>query len=308
METPDTEAVPRYLLNKINCNQEAVRSVKYNVDGNYVLTCGADKTVKLWNPVTAAHVNTYMGIGNEVLDVASSSDNSQLAAGGQDKCVTVIDVESGKTVRKYRNHGAKVNVLCYNEESNILFSGSMDTTVHAHDVRTKNEKPIQILNEATDSVLSIDVNGHDLAVGSADGHCRHYSIRDGVVHEDYLGESVTSVSFTPDGNCILATTLDNNLRLMDKQSGKMLAKYTGHQNRDYMLRSCILSSVAQVATGSEDGHAYIYNLIDRKVLFKLPHKHSVVHTVVAHPKLQQMVSASSNYIYVWTNQKVVQDE
>ena len=37
-------------------------------DGNYCLTCGGDKTVKLWNPHTGLLVKTYVGHGQEVLD------------------------------------------------------------------------------------------------------------------------------------------------------------------------------------------------------------------------------------------------
>ena len=45
------------------------------VDGNYCLTCGSDKKIKLWNPGSALYLNTYAGHGNEVLDAASSCDN-----------------------------------------------------------------------------------------------------------------------------------------------------------------------------------------------------------------------------------------
>ena len=34
---------------KIDCQQGAVRAVRFNKDGNYCITCGNDKTVKLWN-------------------------------------------------------------------------------------------------------------------------------------------------------------------------------------------------------------------------------------------------------------------
>ena len=37
-------------------------------DGNYCLTCGSDKTVKLWNPHTGLLLKTYVGHGQEVLD------------------------------------------------------------------------------------------------------------------------------------------------------------------------------------------------------------------------------------------------
>lgn len=36
------------------------------VDGNYCLSCGADKTIKLWNPYTGALLKTYSGTGWEV--------------------------------------------------------------------------------------------------------------------------------------------------------------------------------------------------------------------------------------------------
>ena len=38
------------------------------VDGNYCLTCGSDKSVKLWNPHSGLLLKTYMGHGQEVLD------------------------------------------------------------------------------------------------------------------------------------------------------------------------------------------------------------------------------------------------
>lgn len=40
---------------------------------------------------------------------------------------------------------------------------------------------VQIFNEANDSILSIDVNGHEILVGSADCNYRIYNIRDGTV-------------------------------------------------------------------------------------------------------------------------------
>ena len=46
------------------------------VDGNYCLTCGNDKSVRLWNPHSGLLLKTYMGHGQEVLD-ADRSDGRQ---------------------------------------------------------------------------------------------------------------------------------------------------------------------------------------------------------------------------------------
>uniref|UniRef100_A0A1I7XTG9 WD repeat domain-containing protein 83 n=1 Tax=Heterorhabditis bacteriophora TaxID=37862 RepID=A0A1I7XTG9_HETBA len=174
-------------------------------------------------------IDCRQGAVRAVFDAASSSDNSQLAAGGADKALTVFDVETGKQLRRWRAHGGdykpRVNCVAFNEESNVVFSASMDCTLQAFDNRSRSEKPIQIFTEATDSVLSVDINGHEIVTGSADSNYRVYNIRDGNVNIDFLGETVNCVHFTPDSNCVLASTQDGHVRLMDKISGKMLARF-----------------------------------------------------------------------------------
>lgn len=46
------------------------------VDGEYCMSCGSDKSVKLWNPHKGTLLHTYAGHGYEVLDARGSSDNS----------------------------------------------------------------------------------------------------------------------------------------------------------------------------------------------------------------------------------------
>ncbi|CAD6192149.1 unnamed protein product [Caenorhabditis auriculariae] len=299
MTTATSSSFPKILSKTIDCKQGAVRAVRYNVDGNYCVTCGSDKTVKLWNPLRGSLLKTYSGTGNEVLDAASSSDNAQIAAGGADKALTVFDVETGKQLRRWRAHGAQVNAVAFNEESNVVFSGSMDCTMQAFDARSRSEKPIQIFTESTDAILSIDVNGHEIAAGSADGNYRTYSIRDGNMTVDFMGDSVNSVKFTPDGNCLLAGVMGGVVRLMDKGNGRLLASYKGHQNKDYKIDSCILSSIEHVATGSEDGFVYVYSLLDSDVLTKLQHPSRVIPSLSAHPKKNHLITAAGQIIYLW---------
>jgi mitogen-activated protein kinase organizer 1 len=49
------------LKGKFDCNQGAIRAVRYNVDGNYCLSCGADRKVKLFNPIKKLLIKTYAG-------------------------------------------------------------------------------------------------------------------------------------------------------------------------------------------------------------------------------------------------------
>ena len=47
-------------------------------------------------------------------------------------------------------------------------------------------------------------------------------MRLGKLTEDCVGEPVTSVSFTNDGQCTLASSLDHTIRLVDRFSGELL--------------------------------------------------------------------------------------
>uniref|UniRef100_A0A915PRP1 WD repeat domain-containing protein 83 n=1 Tax=Setaria digitata TaxID=48799 RepID=A0A915PRP1_9BILA len=290
--------LPTTLLRTINCNQGAVRAVRFNVDGNYCLSCGADKSVKLWNPYKGTMLKTYTGTGWEVLDAQGSSDNSMILAGGTDKQLTIFDVETGKITRRWRGHNGQVNSVAFNEESTVAISGCQDGVVRCFDVRDKNLL-IQQMNESTDAVLTVDVNSHEICSGSADGNARIYNIRDGRMTADFLGDSVTSVHFSADGQCLLASTKDGFIRLIDKINGQLLADYTGHVNSDYRLESCLLSTDAHVVSGSENAHVYIWSLIEMKVLHKLPHPNSVVHSVSSHPKQPVLLSSSTTNIFLW---------
>ena len=55
------------------------------VDGEYCLSCGSNKTIKLWNPVKKLHLQTYTGHGLDVMDARCSVDSSQIVSGSQDK-------------------------------------------------------------------------------------------------------------------------------------------------------------------------------------------------------------------------------
>ena len=65
--------------------------------------------------------------------------------------------------------------------------GSYDATVRLWDCKSQSTKPIQVFDEATDSISSLHVVGHEVATGSVDGRARIYDLRMGMVHVDVVG-------------------------------------------------------------------------------------------------------------------------
>ena len=81
-----------------------VRAVRFNSDGNYCMTCGSDKTLRLSNPYTGTLLKTYIGHGYEVLDAVAAKENDKIASCGTDKTVILWDVSTGKCIRKFKGH------------------------------------------------------------------------------------------------------------------------------------------------------------------------------------------------------------
>lgn len=87
---------------------------------------------------------------------------------------------------------------------NSCHSGSFDATVRLWDCKSQSTKPIQVLEEAKDSISSLHVAGHELVTGSVDGRMRLYDLRMGVVSVDVIGRMFTQA--VPGGSAI--TKLD----------------------------------------------------------------------------------------------------
>jgi mitogen-activated protein kinase organizer 1 len=61
--------LPRKEANVLRGHEGAVLAARFNSDGNYCLSCGKDRTIRLWNPHRGIHIKTYKSHGREVRDV-----------------------------------------------------------------------------------------------------------------------------------------------------------------------------------------------------------------------------------------------
>ena len=77
----------------------------------------------------------------------------------------------------------------------LICIGSFDATVRIWDCKSSSMKPIQVLEEARDSVSSLHVVGHEIVTGCVDGRVRVYDLRMGMLFVDVIGRMYRVVSF-----------------------------------------------------------------------------------------------------------------
>lgn len=119
-------------------HEGAVLAARFNANGEYCLSCGKDRTIRLWNPHRGLHIKTYKSHGREVRDVHVTEyepihfmlpflnwlnvlviyssllfifgrDNSKLCSCGGDRQVFYWDVATGRVIRKFRGHDSEVS-------------------------------------------------------------------------------------------------------------------------------------------------------------------------------------------------------
>ncbi|KAJ3188406.1 WD repeat-containing protein 83 [Gaertneriomyces sp. JEL0708] len=299
--------LPKHQIQVLRAHKGPIHSASYSQDGNYCLTAGADRTVRLWNPETGLLLKTYEGHGKDVFDVAiprAGADNSRFASCSGDRAVYIWDVGTGKPIRRFTGHDQRVNAISFNKDATVVASGSYDARVRLWDCRSNSRYPIQILEDAKDSVESVQICDSEILSGSVDGCIRIHDVRMGELITDKVGHPVSSAAFSADKNCVLVSSLDSTIRLFDKENGELLNAYTGHTHVQYRLSSCLSNTDAHVISGSEDGRICMWDLVEGTMIRSLQAHEGAVTSVIYHPLAEKMLSTGTDgTLKAWASQK-----
>ncbi|EPY54275.1 MAPK organizer 1 family WD repeat protein [Schizosaccharomyces cryophilus OY26] len=284
------------LIREIHTKEkEPINVVKYNSTGNYLLCAGNDRIIRLLNSKSGAYIREYMAHSYEIMDLDIVADSTRFASCGGDRFVHVWDVSTGKVIRKFGSHLARVNTVRYNEDSSILASGSFDSKVRLWDCRSNSSGPVQVLNEAKDSVSTIDIIEDKIIAGSTDGNLRTYDIRNGKIFTDSFTHPITSIWTSKSGAFALVSVLHTSNHLLDLETGDILKSYSGKQNTNYRLRSCLDCMERFVISGSEDGKILLWDMEAGEQLSSIPTPNkSIVSDIVSHPSSDHFAATTTH--------------
>jgi WD40 repeat protein/serine/threonine protein kinase len=204
-----------------------VYGVAFTADGGHVLSCGYDRTVRMWKVETEREVRRFEGLRSVVRCLAVSRDRRFLACGGclSDGSILVWEVETGKPVRRFEGH---------------TWSG-----------------------ESGETSVAFSPDGQSIVSGGYDSTMRLWDIPSGKEVRRFTGHTaaINGVSFSPDGGRILSASFDCSVRLWDAETGRELRPpFTGHTKR---VTSVSFSPDGRFAvSGSDDSTVRLWRLPD----------------------------------------------
>ncbi|CAA3010326.1 WD repeat domain-containing 83 [Olea europaea subsp. europaea] len=189
------EDLPRKEANVLRGHEGAVLAARFNRNGEYCLSCGKDRTIRLWNPHRGLHIKTYKSHGREVRDVHVTPDNSKLCSCGGDRQVFYWDVATGRVIRKFRGHDSEVCLFVFSSCLNYLDWIAFEI------------KGFEVIGVYyTNNLLYFDTRSE---------YCFELLVR---IDEDlncrsFFTQTVTSVSYHPKENCMITASVDGTIRV-----------------------------------------------------------------------------------------------
>jgi len=304
----EDEGLPICNMHTLEGHTAPVLNMCFSKSGGYLLTCSQDKSVKLWNPMKGnTLIKTFTGAHNyEINDICAISDSSRFFTVGGDKIAFLHDVASGEVVRKFVAHERKISACCvYND--NVLLTAGHDKTVRAWDLRQsemKKPKPAQTMDDAKDACIQVLTVDKEIIVGSVDGCMYRYDVRMGCMFTDHFDAPLGSVTVSNDGNCLLISTLDDTIRLMEKDQSEDLCTYKGHKNSRFKLGSTLNPGDEYVCSGSEDGTLFFWDIVSGDKIHSMPKAHEgAIFACKFSPNKQKTMlctSGEDGKVHVWT--------
>jgi WD40 repeat protein len=121
----------------------SVNSVAFSPNGKQVVSGSDDETVRLWDVVTGAVLQTIgkgifinEGHYDTVTSVAFSTNGKQVISGSSDRTVRVWDAVTGAALQTLKGHSSTVRSIAFSPDGNQVVSGSGDGTVRVWDATT----------------------------------------------------------------------------------------------------------------------------------------------------------------------------
>ncbi len=256
-----------------------VNAVALTANGNYAISGGWDKTLRLWDTATGRTVRSFEGHGDCVRGVALNGDGRLALSGGWDRTVRLWDVATGQCRRVFSGHGNGIESVAISADGRLALSGSWDRTLRLWDTTTG--ACLQVLKGHTAYVNSVCLSndGRIGLSGSEDNTLRVWDTAGGsclLVLEGH-GGWIHDAQLAVDGLRAVSAGKDATLRVWNLDDGQCLKVLQGHTGPALALG---LSADGRWAvSGGKSGSARVWDLVDGKCVRTLEGHTDAVHAV-----------------------------
>ena len=254
------------LVRRITNVAERVNDLVFAPDGDTIAvaagTPGQLGEVKLFRVYNGEHLATLVRTTDSLYAVAISADGQRLAAGGTDRRVYVVDMETHDVLLTIEEHSDAVLDVAWSPDSARFVSASHDSSCRIFDVATGTS--VRMFREHGAPVYTAGFlpDGESVVSGGADRALRVWSAtgdEKGIRRIEGFGDEVFRLAVTADGH-VYSAGADREIREHRLSDGELVRTLSGHADWVYALS--IDDQGSRIASGCYDGEVRLWNAAD----------------------------------------------
>ena len=209
-----------------------VFTVAFHPQGEWLASAGTlDKKIILWSLSSSKPINQWIA-PDKVNALAVSPDGKYLASGGDDKNITLREIETDSVSCILEGHRERISDggLAFHPAGKLLASASSDRTARLWLVSTCEESKTLFGHAHSVEKLTFSPDGKTLATSSSDKSIRLWNVESGTllrVLQGHQGE-VYGLNFVENEHYLVSGSKDHTLRIWDIESGVTLRVLQGH--------------------------------------------------------------------------------
>ena len=229
------------------------QSIAFSPDSKTIASGSYDKTVRLWDITTGKNTSTLPGHIAVVESVAFSPDGQTIASGGgtsslnrwiaDDFTVKLWDVVSGQNINTLYGHKWAVYHVTFSPDGKYLVSSSGDSRAIFWDAETGNPlwtitgdgvleannytsggETVGPIKFSEDGKTFVSANKTDIRLWNTEN-------RQTVATFMSPSHRFSNIAFSPDGKTYAAMQQDNEMYLLNVNTGEIRTFITGHTSR-----------------------------------------------------------------------------
>jgi len=264
--TPDGEHIG-YARKSLGGHSEPVACVALSSDGQFALSGGWDRTMRLWDLNTGATVRTFQGHSKDVFSVAFSGDNRQIVSGSRDKSIKLWNTlaECKFTIQE-DTHTDWVSSVVFSPSAKmpLIVSAGWDKLVKVWNLTDCKLRTNLVGHTGVVYVVCVSPDGSLCASGGKDGTAMLWDVNDGKhLYSLDAGSTINAMSFSPKNYWLVAAT-DTSIKVWDLENKNVLDELASTNPPKSGIPWCVSLSWSadgnQLFAGSTDGNIYVYEV------------------------------------------------
>ncbi|KAI9025926.1 WD40-repeat-containing domain protein [Phycomyces nitens] len=288
---------------QLSGHQGEIFACKFDPSGEHIASASFDRQILLWNTYgESKNYGVLKGHNNAVMDVHWSRDASQLFSCSADKTLGIWDAKTGERIRRWKGHSMVVNSCQVARRGpELVVSGSDDGCIKLWDSREKEATQTFEDKYQVTSVCFSDA-GDMVYSGGLDNEIKVWDLRKRAIAYTLSGhiDTISGMSLSHDGSYLLSNAMDNTVRIWDVKpfspADRCIKVFEGapHGFEKNLIKPCWSTNDTQIACGSADRTAVVWEVDSGKILYKLPGHKGSVNDVDWHPKEPILMSCSTD--------------